>query len=138
MPSSPDEDEPEKVAEAVRQMGLQYVVLTSVTRDDLADGGASHYAKAIRLIREVNPRTKIEVLIPDFRGQDSSLIHPGASSDVLNHNMKRFALYPEVRPRPTTEVLICCSSQKAPSHHEIRVHAGAGRRNRRSFTSSRI
>ena len=101
IPFSPDEDEPEKVAEAVRQMGLQYVVLTSVTRDDLPDGGASHYANAIRLIREVDPRIKIEVLIPDFRGKDSSLIQVlEASPDVLNHNMETsHRLYPEVRPR---------------------------------------
>jgi lipoic acid synthetase len=101
MPSSPDEDEPGKVAEAVRQMGLRYVVLTSVTRDDLSDGGASHYAKAIRLIREVHSRIKIEVLIPDFRGQSSSLIQVlDASPDVLNHNMETVhRLYPGVRPR---------------------------------------
>ena len=101
LPFSPDEDEPEKVAEAVRQMGLQYVVLTSVTRDDLPDGGASHYAKAIRLVRKVDPRIKIEVLIPDFRGQTSSLIQVlEASPDVLNHNIETVRrLYPEVRPQ---------------------------------------
>src|SRR5512136_1882466 len=101
IPSSPDEDEPEKVAEAVRQMKLQYVVLTSVTRDDLSDGGASHYAEVIRLIRRVNPGIKIEVLIPDFRGEHSSLIQVlEASPDVLNHNMETvLRLYPEVRPQ---------------------------------------
>jgi lipoic acid synthetase len=100
-PSSPDEEEPGKVAEAVRQMGLQYVVLTSVTRDDLADGGASHYARAIRLIREVDPRIKVEVLIPDLRGELSSLIQVlEASPDVLNHNVETVdRLYPEVRPQ---------------------------------------
>jgi lipoyl synthase len=101
IPLSPEEDEPEKVAEAVRQMGLQYVVLTSVTRDDLPDGGASQYAKAIRMIREVDPRIKIEVLIPDFRGDASSLRQVlEASPDVLNHNMETIhRLYPEVRPQ---------------------------------------
>jgi lipoic acid synthetase len=101
MPSSPDEEEPEKVAEAVRQMGLRYVVLTSVTRDDLPDGGASHYAKAIHLIREIDSRIKIEVLIPDFRGQSSSLTRVlEASPDVLNHNMETVErLYPGVRPQ---------------------------------------
>ena len=100
-PFSPDEDEPEKVAEAVKQMGLRYVVLTSVTRDDLADGGASHYAEVIRRIRRVDSGIKIEVLIPDFRGQTSSLNQVlEACPDVLNHNMETIhRLYPEVRPQ---------------------------------------
>jgi lipoic acid synthetase len=100
-PSSPEEDEPGKVAEAVRQMGLRYVVLTSVTRDDLADGGASHYAQVIRRIRRVDSGMKIEVLIPDFRGQTSSLNQVlEACPDVLNHNMETvYRLYPEARPQ---------------------------------------
>ena len=104
-PLSPDEDEPAKTAQAVKQMGLQYVVLTSVTRDDLHDGGASHYAKTIRLIREVDPRIKIEVLIPDFRGEASSLARVlEASPDVLNHNVETIRrLYPEVRPQASYE-----------------------------------
>ncbi len=96
-----DEDEPWKAARAVKQMGLQYVVLTSVTRDDLNDGGASHFAGAIHLIREIDSRIKIEVLVPDFGGEDSSLRQVlEASPDVLNHNMETVRrLYPEVRPQ---------------------------------------
>jgi lipoic acid synthetase len=100
-PSSPEEDEAEKVAEAVRQMELRYVVLTSVTRDDLPDGGASHYAEVIRRIRRVDSRIRIEVLIPDFRGRTSSLLQVlAASPDILNHNMETIQrLYPDVRPQ---------------------------------------
>jgi len=105
VPLSPDEDEPSKAAQAVKQMGLQYVVLTSVTRDDLPDGGASHYAKAIRLIREIDSRIKIEVLIPDLGGDVSSLAQVlEASPDVLNHNMETVRrLYPEIRPQAVYE-----------------------------------
>ena len=64
----PDEEEPEKVAQAVRKMDLHYVVITSVTRDDLPDGGASHFAKTIQAIRALDREIQIEVLIPDFKG----------------------------------------------------------------------
>ena len=67
-PASPDETEPERVGQAVKKMDLQYVVITSVTRDDLLDGGAFLFAKTIRAIRALNPKIKIEVLIPDFKG----------------------------------------------------------------------
>jgi len=100
-PSPLDESEPEKVAQAVRKMGLQYVVVTSVTRDDLSDSGASHFVKTIRAIRELNPEVKIEVLIPDFKGDLSSLTMVlKERPDVLNHNIETILrLYPEVRPQ---------------------------------------
>jgi len=101
LPSSPDEAEPEKVAHAVKKMGLQYVVITSVTRDDLSDGGASHFAKTIQAIRALDSRIKIEVLIPDFKGDPSSLaLVLGEGPDVLNHNVETVPrLYYEVRPQ---------------------------------------
>jgi lipoic acid synthetase len=74
VPVPPDEGEPEKVARAVRKMGLHYVVITSVTRDDLPDGGASQFGKSIQAIRALDREIKIEVLIPDFKGDFSSLL----------------------------------------------------------------
>ncbi|MGA2467673.1 MAG: lipoyl synthase, partial [Thermodesulfobacteriota bacterium] len=73
VPAPPDKAEPERVAQAVKKMGLQYIVITSVTRDDLPDGGASSFAKTIRAIRSQDRKMKIEVLVPDFRGETSSL-----------------------------------------------------------------
>jgi lipoic acid synthetase len=100
VPVPVDEEEPRKVARAVEKMGLNYVVLTSVTRDDLPDGGASHFAKTIRAMRALSPTIKVEVLIPDFRGEHASLAMVlDASPDVLNHNVETIhRLYPEVRP----------------------------------------
>jgi lipoic acid synthetase len=101
VPVPTDETEPERVAQAVQKMGHQYVVITSVTRDDLPDGGASLFAKTIQTIRALNPKIKIEVLIPDFKGDLTSLKavlkeYP----DVLNHNIETISrLYPRVRPQ---------------------------------------
>jgi lipoic acid synthetase len=100
-PAPPDEAEPEKVAQAVKKMGLQYVVITSVTRDDLPDGGASHFVKTIQAIRALDRKIKVEVLIPDFKGVLSSLTSVlKEGPDVLNHNIETISrLYPEVRPQ---------------------------------------
>jgi len=88
-PRPPDSKECENIAKAVKEMGLLYVVLTSVTRDDIDDGGASHFYKAARCIKELNPDTKVECLIPDFKGNIASLkkILSG-DLDVLNHNVE--------------------------------------------------
>lgn len=96
-----DETEPQKVARAIQRMDLQYVVVTSVTRDDLPDGGASLFAKTIEAIRALDPKIKIEVLIPDFQGDFASLeIVLKEGPDVLNHNIETTArLYSEVRPQ---------------------------------------
>jgi len=101
VPPPLDEAELQKVAQAVKKMGLQYVVITSVTRDDLIDGGASHFAKAIQAIRALDRKMKVEVLVPDFRGELSSLkMVLNASPDVLNHNIETIPrLYPRVRPQ---------------------------------------
>jgi len=100
-PAPPDATEPQKVAQAVQKMDLRYVVITSVTRDDLPDGGASLFKKTIQAIRALDPKIKIEVLIPDFQGDLSSLeIVLKESPDVLNHNIETITrLYPEVRPQ---------------------------------------
>jgi lipoic acid synthetase len=86
-------------------MQLDYVVLTSVTRDDLPDGGAEHFAKTIQAIREILPKAGVEVLTPDFRGDVSSLRTVlDARPDVLNHNLETAApLYPHVRPQASYE-----------------------------------
>ncbi|MGA2518316.1 MAG: lipoyl synthase [Thermodesulfobacteriota bacterium] len=100
VPAPPDEAEPGRVSQAVRKMGLHYVVITSVTRDDLPDGGASSFAKTIRAIRALNSKTKVEVLIPDFKGdQDSLKTVLEEWPEILNHNIETIPrLYPRVRP----------------------------------------
>lgn len=97
----PEPEEPIRVAEAVKAMGLRYVVVTSVTRDDLPDGGASHFAETIVEIRQKNPGILVEVLIPDFRGSGAALRTVlDASPGVLNHNLETvFRLYPRARPQ---------------------------------------
>lgn len=88
-PGPPDGKECENIAKVVKEMELLYVVLTSVTRDDIDDGGASHFYKTVRCIKELNPDTKVECLIPDFKGNIASLkkILSG-DLDVLNHNVE--------------------------------------------------
>jgi lipoyl synthase len=88
-PAAPDPDEPAKAAESVRLMELDYVVLTSVDRDDLPDGGAAHFAAAVRAVRTASPHTLVEVLIPDFQGDPSALAVLLASRpDVVAQNLE--------------------------------------------------
>jgi lipoic acid synthetase len=96
-----DRGEPARIAAAVAEMKLDYAVLTSVTRDDLPDGGAAHFVAAIETIRRRCPQTLVEVLIPDLQGKHAPLAAIcGASPAVLNHNMETVAeLYPRVRPQ---------------------------------------
>lgn len=100
-PEAVDPTEPENVAEAAKEMGLRYVVITSVTRDDLPDGGAEQFARTIRAVREKIPYAKIEVLTPDFKGDPDSLSAViKAGPDVYNHNIETVErLYPNVRPQ---------------------------------------
>ncbi|HRE13054.1 MAG TPA: lipoyl synthase [Usitatibacteraceae bacterium] len=100
-PGPLDEAEPAKLAEAVAAMGLSYVVVTSVDRDDLRDGGAAHFAACIRAIRAASPRTKIEILTPDFRGRLAKALDILAADppDVMNHNLETVPrLYAQARP----------------------------------------
>ncbi len=99
-PGSLDVEEPRLVAEAVRHLVLAHTVITSVNRDDLADGGAAHWAETIRQVRALNANCKIEVLIPDFNGDEAALNTVlEAQPDVLNHNTETIArLYRRVRP----------------------------------------
>lgn len=112
IPYPPSKDEASRVAEAVSILGLRYVVITSVTRDDLPDGGASNFAETIRIIRKKIGKIKVEALIPDFRGSDEALMTViSAQPDILNHNVEvPESLYPAIqRPkknyRRTLEVL---------------------------------
>lgn len=95
-----DPHEPQNLAEAVKKLKLKHVVITSVTRDDLEDGGARHFANTIQAVRELNPDTTIEVLIPDLKGKTENLdIVINAKPDVINHNMETVkSLYSKVRP----------------------------------------
>ena len=99
-PMDLDPLEPTNVAEAVRHLNLQHAVITSVNRDDLPDGGSMHWAETITRVRDVNPDCKVEVLIPDFRGDEQALNKVlDARPDVLNHNTETIArLYRRVRP----------------------------------------
>lgn len=100
MPDKLDPHEPERVAGALAELGLKHVVVTSVDRDDLPDGGARHFAKTITAIRSASPETTIEVLTPDFLRKDGALeIVVEARPDVYNHNVETVPrLYPSVRP----------------------------------------
>jgi lipoic acid synthetase len=99
-PGSLDPEEPGRVAEAARELGLSHAVVTSVNRDDLPDGGAAHFAATIRAIREHNPSCTVEVLIPDFQGNWAALeIVLAAGPEILNHNVETVPrLYKRVRP----------------------------------------
>lgn len=94
-------DEPQKIADAVQKLGLNYVVITSVTRDDLFDGGANHFANVINEVRMLTPNVKIEVLTPDFQGDKSAIDTViAAKPDVFNHNIETVpSLYKKARPQ---------------------------------------
>jgi len=102
-PLPPDGEEPENLARTIRDMNLRYVVITSVDRDDLRDGGAGHFALCTERVRALSPGIRVEILVPDFRGKgklERALdILAGSPPDVFNHNLETVeALYPDVRP----------------------------------------
>ncbi|MGD2117815.1 MAG: lipoyl synthase [Chromatiales bacterium] len=100
-PQPLDEQEPANLAQAIAEMQLQYVVITSVDRDDLRDGGAAHFAACIDAVRQSSPQTRIEVLVPDFRGREQTALalFDGHTPDVFNHNLETVPrLYKQCRP----------------------------------------
>lgn len=102
-PLAPDANEPQQLAASVQEMGLRYVVITSVDRDDLRDGGAAHFAECINAVRAANPGIQVEILVPDFRGRsklEKALeILTASPPDVFNHNVETVEeLYRNVRP----------------------------------------
>ena len=126
IPATTDETEPEKVAQAVQKMGLHYVVITSVTRDDLPEGGAYLFSKAIQAIRALDSNIKIEVLIPDFQGDPFSLgIVLKECPDVLNHNIETVArLYLVVRPQAAYQRSLDLLRRSKEDHPHIPTKSG--------------
>src|SRR3984957_18299890 len=102
-PCALEADEPMRVAEATRRMGLRHVVITAVARDDLADGGAEHFRQTIESVRTLNPGIVIEVLVPDFNDSDKAIdVVLGAKPQIFNHNLETVRrLTPSVRSRAT-------------------------------------
>jgi lipoic acid synthetase len=100
-PKPPDANEPQNLARTIADLRLKYVVITSVDRDDLRDGGAAHFAACIRAVREISPATRIEILTPDFRGRMDKALDAlaGDPPDVMNHNLETVPrLYRQARP----------------------------------------
>jgi lipoic acid synthetase len=127
VPSALDEGEPEKIARVVvKQIGLRHIVITSVTRDDFANGGASHYAKTIKVTRTENPTCTIEVLIPDFKGSEKAVeIVLNESPHILNHNLETVPrLYPDVRPGADYERSLSLLEEAKESGPELTTKSG--------------
>jgi lipoic acid synthetase len=124
-PSPLDPHEPERVAEAAARMGLRHVVVTSVTRDDLPDGGAGQFAATVRTLRRRLPGVTVEVLIPDFCGCcAASEAVLDAQPDVLSHNLETvIRLYPRVRPQADYHRSL---GPRTPHRHQVGAHAGTG------------
>ena len=125
LPQAIDHDEPRKIAEAVVEMGLRHVVITSVDRDDLADGGAQHFVAVIAAIRATSPKTTIEILTPDFLRKDGAINTViDARPDVFNHNLETVPrLYLKIRPG-------------ARYYHSLRLLDQVKQRDPQQFTKS--
>jgi lipoic acid synthetase len=129
-PGSLDPEEPERVAEAARELRLAHAVITSVNRDDLSDGGASHFAATIRAVRRRNPGCTVEVLIPDFQGNWAALDAVlEEAPEILNHNVETVPrLYRRVRPDAkylqSLELLARASERRAHSSPSMRTKSG--------------
>ena len=123
---SPDEDEPFRVAEAVAKMGLRYAVVTSVNRDDQPDGGAHIFARTIEEIRRRVPGCKVEVLIPDFRGDwDALNVVLAVRPDILNHNTETVPrLYRQVRKGAVYERSLELLRRSKAAHPEVPTKTG--------------
>ena len=128
-PKPPDESEPENLARTIRDMKLRYVVITSVDRDDLRDGGAEHYVRCLNRIRELSPDIKLEILVPDFRGKgrmERALeILETSPPDVFNHNLETVKpLYPNVRPGADYDWSLELLKRFKAQHPEILTKSG--------------
>jgi lipoic acid synthetase len=126
-PGLVDENEPDKLASSIAKLGLRHVVITSVDRDDLPDGGANQFVRCIERLRATSPETTIEILTPDFRGKDGALEAViAARPDVFNHNLETVPrLYPTIRPG-------------ARYFHSLRILDEAKRLEPKTFTKSGI
>lgn len=126
-PAPVDEAEPGNLARAVRLMGLRYVVITSVDRDDLRDGGGGHFAACIDAVRKESPGTRIEILTPDFRGRMDAALNrlESALPDVFNHNLETVPrLYKKVRPGADYEWSLQLIRQFKSRHPQIPAKSG--------------
>lgn len=127
-PSPPDRDEPEHLAETVRKLKLNYVVITSVNRDDLSDGGASHFAHCILAIRRTSPNTRIEILTPDFRGRQVLALRSFVETslpDVFNHNLETVPrLYKAARPGADYQASLNLLKTFKSDHPDIPTKSG--------------
>lgn len=123
----PDPLEPRRVAQAALELGLSYVVVTSVTRDDLPDGGADHFNATIHEIRTLlPPNTRVEVLIPDFKGDPAALQRVmDAQPDVLNHNIETVpSLYPKARPEANYQRSLTLLQRASQASSPIPIKSG--------------
>ncbi len=126
-PDPLDPDEPRHLAETIHAMALRYVVVTSVDRDDLRDGGAAHFVSCIQAIREHNPETRVEILVPDFRGRmDRALdILRQAPPDVFNHNLETVPrLYKKARPGSDYQWSLTLLKQFGQEHPGVPTKSG--------------
>jgi lipoic acid synthetase len=128
-PKPPDRDEPVNLARTIADMGLRYVVITSVDRDDLRDGGAQHFADCIRETRALSPSIRIEILTPDFRGKgrmERALeVLSAAPPDVFNHNLETVrGLYPNVRPGADYDWSLALLQRFKQQHPEVPTKSG--------------
>jgi lipoic acid synthetase len=124
------EDEPQAVAEATARLSLRHVVITSVTRNDLPDGGAGHFARTIRAVRARLPQAVIEVLTPDFQGREESVAAVlDARPDIFNHNIETVPrLYPTVRPEADyrRSLAVLAYAKRLASDQGMRLHTKSG------------
>jgi len=126
-PLPPNPNEPAELADSVASLKLQYVVITSVDRDDLRDGGAQHFVDVVRAVREASPKTTIETLVPDFRGRmDIAIDILGASlPDVLNHNMETVPrLYKQARPGADYAHSLALMKQFKARYPQVKTKSG--------------
>jgi len=126
-PSEPDPNEPEHLAHVVRQLKLRYVVITSVDRDDLRDGGAGHFAACIQAVRHRNKDIKIEILVPDFRGRLDAALDRLAQAlpDVFNHNLETVPrLYRQARPGADYHMSLDLLARFKQLHPEVPTKSG--------------
>ena len=128
-PLPPDPGEPGRLAATIRDMELQYIVLTSVDRDDLRDGGAAHFAECMDRVREVNPGIRLEILVPDFRGKgkiERALeILSASPPDVFNHNVETVeSLYRDVRPGADYQWSLDLLARFKQQHQDIPTKSG--------------
>ena len=126
-PDPLDVNEPENLAKTIAALKLKYVVITSVDRDDLRDGGAGHFVECIRRVRELSPQTRIEILTPDFRGRlDRALeILNAAPPDVMNHNLETVPrLYREARPGSDYQHSLTLLKTFKAAHPEVATKSG--------------